>query len=194
MKKLVVTIMGISVLGIAGSATANGAPTTTQPPAARNFSLSAEVVNDIAVPLDVLLYAQTQYQGYAVTGASKANRNGQQIYRLQVDRNDKANDGNSFYLLYDIDWKLLGEEKMAQPAQKTEPKKIEQPQQPADKPKDEQERPVTQNNDTTPAQPSVNPETNTEPSQPPTTTDSGTNDTQTPTTTEEGGSPSQRTR
>lgn len=61
------------------------------------------------------MYAQWEYQGYAITKASKSNRDGKQVYSLRVDKDDVATDYDSFYLLYDSNWKLIGKEKQAPP-------------------------------------------------------------------------------
>lgn len=192
MRKLVITFLGVSVLAIGMSTTVNGAPAANRPTEASSALLSAETVDDVAVPLDVLLSIQTQYQGFAVTHADKVVRDGKQAYRLRVDQNDVANDGDAFYVLYDSSWKLLGEEKIAQPAKKPEAKKSEEPQKPEEKPRVEQKKPDTETNtpkpeaaqDTTQqqstsdtTQPTANTNDGSTPQDqqaPPTTTDSGT--------------------
>lgn len=120
MKKLIVTILAIATVGMTGTAVADSAPVTDQTNTAS--SLATETINDIAIPTDVLIYVQTHYQGYAVTQASKTMRDGKQVYSLRVDPNDVTTDYDGFYLLYDSTWKLMGEEKMAPPAPKTDPK------------------------------------------------------------------------
>lgn len=127
MKKLIIAVLSITTLGLSGTAVANGANSGAQ--MNTGGSLATETVNDIPIPTDVLIYAQTHYQGYAVTQASKATRNGQQVYRLRVDPNNVTTDYDGFYLLYDTNWKLLGEEKMTpppapQPKQQTSNEKV----------------------------------------------------------------------
>lgn len=68
------------------------------------------------------MYAQLQYEGSAVTKVEKINRDGKELYRLRVDKDDVADDYNSIYLIYDMKWLLVGEEKGKAPTvRKTEP-------------------------------------------------------------------------
>ena len=141
MKKLIVLVLGTILVSLSGTAVANSAPdAAAQTNTATTGSLAAETINDISIPTEVLLYVQTNYQGYAVTQASKAARDGKPVYSLRVDPNDITTDYDGFYLLYDMNWKLLGEEKMTPPAPKPEPKpQITDEKKPAsDKPHTEQ--------------------------------------------------------
>lgn len=143
MKKLIVTILSVAVLGITGTAVAESAPS----PTATGGSLTTETVNDIAIPTDVLISVQTKYQGYAVTQASRTTRDGKPAYSLRVDPNDITTDYDGFYLLYDMSWKLLGEEKMAPPPA-PQPK-----QQTSEEKKPGSEKPHTETQDRKPKKP-----------------------------------------
>jgi hypothetical protein len=81
----------------------------------REASPPASMIDNIEVPFDVIEYVQGKYLGYAVTRAEKITRDGKQVYRLLVDRDDITTDYTGFYLLYDASWKLIGEEKMTAP-------------------------------------------------------------------------------
>jgi hypothetical protein len=73
------------------------------------------IIDDVAIPYDVLMYAQMKYQGYAVTQAGIVTINGTQTYRLRVDRDSNPSDFDSIYLLYDMNWQLLGDQKTVAP-------------------------------------------------------------------------------
>jgi len=62
-----------------------------------------------------LEYVQFQYIGHAVTKADKEVRNGKEVYILRVDDDDLLDDYKSIILLYDMKWKLIGEEKLTPP-------------------------------------------------------------------------------
>src|SRR5574338_873096 len=78
-------------------------------------AMPASMITGVMVPYDVLEYAQLKYTGYAVIEATKVYYNSQQVYRLRVDRDDQINDFNSIYLYYDLNWKLITEDKTPPP-------------------------------------------------------------------------------
>jgi hypothetical protein len=124
MKKLIVISFVIAALGFGGSVLVNTQHTSATPsPEAIKAENVSSMVDDIAVPLDVILYAQTNYQGSAITQARKITRNGKPHYSLRVDNDTEPSDYTSFYLIYDEKWQLVGEQKQSPPQ---ETKKVEQ--------------------------------------------------------------------
>ena len=140
MKRLIVLGLIASVIGIGGNmADAQNALPAVQP--SRTVPMRpSSVIDDIAVPLEVLNNIQLEFQGYAVTEARKLVRNGQEAYRLRIDRDDDRTDYESFYLTYDKDWFRIGDkEKAAAPRPKPpepEPERQREPEkpQPAERP------------------------------------------------------------
>lgn len=123
MRKLITTGLIIATLGVSGNALANTPPDkpTGSITGSSAATMPASIINDISVPYEVLMYAQLQYEGSAVTKADKINRDGKELYRLRVDKDDVADDYNSIYLIYDMKWLLVGEEKgKAPPVKKIE--------------------------------------------------------------------------
>lgn len=120
MKKLIV--LGLVIIAfsthntqVASTQTANS---PAQPTTATNARTTmVEIIDGIGVPMDVLMYAQTEYVGHAVIKAEKIQRDGKQLYRLRVDRDQIPDDYDSFYLLYDMGWQLVGNEKASPPPQ-----------------------------------------------------------------------------
>ena len=114
-------------------------------PEFRTGNLSS-MIDDIEVPYDVLEYVQLTYDGHAVTKAERVVRNGEQLYKLRVDRDDQLTDYNSIALLFTMDWKLIGTERAATPppppiAKPEVPKpENENPERPRDEDKPEQQR------------------------------------------------------
>lgn len=115
MVRPIILALIIVLLNIGGSATtAQTSPTddpSLDPRGWRVFS----VIDGIEIPEEVLIQIQMDHQGYAATKASITHRNGQQHYSLRVDRNDDPSDYNSFYLLYDMNWQLVGRENTVAP-------------------------------------------------------------------------------
>jgi hypothetical protein len=116
MKKLLVigffsTIFGATNLVTAQTPQAN--PETV--PIQYVTEMPPTIIDDVAIPYDVLMYAQMKYQGYAVTQAGIVIINGTQTYRLRVDRDSNPSDFDSIYLLYDMKWQLLGDQKTIAP-------------------------------------------------------------------------------
>jgi hypothetical protein len=116
-KKLIAISLTLIFIGVSSNALANTPGTTTvgQTPTSVTPTLPSSMIDNIEVPFDVLNYIQTEHQGYAATQVSKISRDGKQLYRLRVDRDSVPDDYDSIYLLYDMEWKLLGEEKMMAP-------------------------------------------------------------------------------
>lgn len=116
MRKLITTGLVIATLGFSSNALAN---TPDKPTGAITASsaatMPASIINDISVPYEVLTYAQLQYEGSAVTKVEKVVRDGKEIYRLRVDKDDLSDDYNSIFLVYDSKWLLLGEERGTAP-------------------------------------------------------------------------------
>jgi hypothetical protein len=120
---LTIGLLSLSGVALADKHAANGQLPPTNPSTRRLSS----TIDDIDVPFDVLNYIQTEYIGHTVTQARRITRNGQQAYQLRVDRDDVANDNDSFYLIYDSNWKLIsGKEKV----QSSPPAAAPQPQKP----------------------------------------------------------------
>lgn len=116
MKKHIVLVLAILLLSMVGVPVANTQESGTQTPADQPSSRQVTAVLDgIEVPMDVLMYAQTEYVGHAITKAEKISRDSKQLYRLRVDRDTSPDDHESFYLLYDEQWKLIGRESSAPP-------------------------------------------------------------------------------
>ena len=88
-----------------------------------------ELIDGIAVPYDVLLDAQMEHPGFAVTGASTGIREGRDVYRLHIENSDHTSSRRNVYLLYDMQWRLMGEETLVAPApvvrEKPEPEPAE---------------------------------------------------------------------
>jgi hypothetical protein len=75
-----------------------------------------------------------KYQGYAVTHVDSVTHGSEQVHRLRVDRDDIPTDYESYFLIYDKNWNLLNDLKMAEP--------IRPHQEPADsKPKNDKPSP-----------------------------------------------------
>ena len=55
-----------------------------------------------------------KYEGHTVIKAEKTRRNGKEVYRLQVDR-DSMDKDYGFALLFDMQWKQVGAEKVQAP-------------------------------------------------------------------------------
>lgn len=116
MKKLVIAGVMVTLLGVTSAATAQ----TPQPnPVDVEIHMASDMpttlIGNIEVPYEILMYAQMKYQGYAVTQASKGFHGGIEVYRLRVDRDSDPSDYDSFYLLYDMQWQLVGEDKAIAP-------------------------------------------------------------------------------
>lgn len=123
---LTIGLLSLSGVALADKHAANGQLPPTNPSTRRLSS----TIDDIDIPFDVLNYIQTEYMGHTVTQARRITRNGQQAYQLRVDRDDVANDNDSFYLIYDSNWKLIsGKEKVqSSPPPPQQPKPKEQRQ------------------------------------------------------------------
>jgi hypothetical protein len=113
-KKFIYFGLTIMLLGIGGIASA-GNDKPAPRPAGSIQQPPPSFINDIKVPFEVLMYVQTEYQGFAVTEAAQITRDGKQVYRLRVDRDDDSHDYESFYLLYDSNWKLIGKDTIQPP-------------------------------------------------------------------------------
>jgi hypothetical protein len=124
MKKLIVVGLFIITLAFSGltfvqTPYSSAAPDPPTPVVVNDNT--ASMIDDIQVPLEIVLYAQTKYQGSAITHASKVFRNGKQLFSLRVDTDTVADDYTSIYLLYDEKWQLVSEDKLAPP----QPRKVE---------------------------------------------------------------------
>lgn len=73
------------------------------------------MIGEVDVPWEILEYIQMKYEGHAVTKADKITRGTSELYRLRVDRDDVATDYESIAVLFDMKWRLIGEEKYATP-------------------------------------------------------------------------------
>jgi hypothetical protein len=109
---LVATVLTVSSLSVVG-----GQEPAIVPPTEVNTTpgMLTNMIDDINVPWEILEYVQMKYEGHAVTKAEKINRFGKELYKLRVDRDSEATDYDSIALLFDMQWKLVGEEKYAMP-------------------------------------------------------------------------------
>lgn len=143
MRLLVATGFAIAICSLTAGQTAGAAPESTQDPK-REYKLTS-VVDGVKVPLNVLVYAQTEYQGHAVTKVRKISRGGDQAYQLRVDRDSLANDYDSFHLIYDKDWKLVDDKEILPPPKpKVEREEPEPVAKPAENDETEREKPESQ--------------------------------------------------
>lgn len=113
MKKFVMLVL-ISIAFVGWfPATASYVP--SQPTQTEETSYDSEVIDGIKVPLDIIMYAQLKYQGWAITKASRTMHDGKKAYSLRVDRDSDSTDYKSLYLIYSTKWKLLKVQKMEPP-------------------------------------------------------------------------------
>lgn len=102
----------ISLLVATGVALMSGSTAHAEP----KTGPTGATIDNIVVPYEVLIYAQLEYQGHAVTKATKVVENGQELYRLKVDRDDdEFSDTELIHLLYDKKWELVDQKKMKLP-------------------------------------------------------------------------------
>jgi hypothetical protein len=121
MKRLIALALIIILFG-ATSRTIALAPKSTSVNYVPDSFSPASVIDGIEVPFDVEAYVQLQYQGCAVIQAKKIIYHDQSAFRLLIDHDSMPYGSNSFYLLYDMNWKLLGEQKIIRhPKLKIEP-------------------------------------------------------------------------
>lgn len=116
-KLLVLTAAGLTTIALAAFGIEPSTPTqaedgSNQATMQASFDMGSTLINGIDVPFEVLMYAQLEYQGHAVTYAEKVTWNGQAAYRLRVDRDIYRDDYDSFYLYFDMGWNLLRDEKL----------------------------------------------------------------------------------
>lgn len=131
MKLLIASCLSIIAIAFTGTATVRAAPVDEKK--YEHFS----VIDNVNVPLDVLVYAQTEYLGHAVTQVVEINRGNHKLYQLRVDRDDIPDDHESIHLIYDKDWHLLGDQKIAPPPRRIE---VEVSAPPAEEPVIEQDQ------------------------------------------------------
>jgi type IV secretory pathway VirB10-like protein len=123
--------MTIATLALTGART-DVVAAQEAPPTDRKIAFTS-VVDGVKVPIDVLIHAQTEHQGHAVTEVHEFTRSSDKLYRLRVDRDSVPDDYESLYLIYDKDWKLLNEEDIAAPPKpKVEHRKPEPTEKPAE--------------------------------------------------------------
>lgn len=123
MKKILLPIAIIAVLGLGGRVLANTPESTPN----ASTGMPSSVINSIEVPYNVLDYAQMKHQGYAVTHATRSTYRGEQVYRLHVDNDDILYDDDYILLIFDLNWKLMNEQKTRvqvrqKPNQSSQPK------------------------------------------------------------------------
>lgn len=131
MKKLWIVAAVISLVGF-GTLAAGNQPTAAQVGQAPVSTDLTELINNIPVPYQVLLDAQMEHPGFAVMNAEKISRNGSERYRLHIQGSDQSISRTNLYLMYDMEWRLTGEETfVASPPVFHEPEPTEpQPEQP----------------------------------------------------------------
>lgn len=117
MKKYFVGSLVAAVLTISSFSVVGGQEPSITPPEKVNATpgMLTNMIDDVNVPWEILEYVQMKYEGHAVTKAEKINRFGKELYRLRVDRDSEMTDYDSMALLFDMQWKLIGEEKYATP-------------------------------------------------------------------------------
>lgn len=124
MKKIAILILVVSGFVFGSMRLVSGQQANLEsPPITPEFTMSGvtSVIDGIEIPQEVLEYVQLTYDGHAVTKAEKTVREGLDVYRLRVDRDDIQNDYTSFSLIFSRDWKLLGKEKAEVPVPKPQP-------------------------------------------------------------------------
>jgi len=84
-----------------------------------NTSTSAripEYIDNVLVPGEVIDYVHLKYQGHAITQVIETIRDGEPVYILRVSSDTNPTYLNSIFLLYDTEWKLIGDETIQPPA------------------------------------------------------------------------------
>lgn len=128
MKKIAILVLVVSGFTFGSMRLVSGQQASLESPAITpEFTMSGvtSVIDGIEIPQEVLEYVQLTYDGHAVTKAEKTARDGQDVYRLRVDRDDVLNDYSSFSLIFSKEWKLLGREKAEVPKPKPQPAPVE---------------------------------------------------------------------
>ncbi len=97
----------------------------------------SNMIDEVDVPWEILEYIQMKYEGHAVTKADRVTRGTSELYRLRVDRDDIATDYESIAVLFDMKWRLIGEEKYATPPPPPPQPSIVKPQ---EKPKEVEDK------------------------------------------------------
>ncbi|MDQ3123496.1 MAG: hypothetical protein M3Q14_02345 [bacterium] len=149
MKKLLILTLILATLSFGNAAVAN-TPDASESPTSKTQWSSYSMLNDIQIPDEILMDIQMEYQGFAVTKATKVNHNGADLYQLKVDRSDIPVDYDGFYLYFDKDWKMVEKEDIDAPAPVFRPAVEESKPQPEPEQEDtsgpseevEQEKPI----------------------------------------------------
>lgn len=143
MKKFAILVLVISGFTFGSMRLVNGQQASLESPQVTpEFKMSGitNVIDGIEIPQEVLEYVQLTYDGHAVTKAEKTVRDGQEVYRLRVDRDDVINDHSSFSLLFSKDWKLLGRERAEVPKPQPQPAQVERQPKPEPEEKEKPEQ------------------------------------------------------
>lgn len=124
MKKFVIVSVVAAVFIMGSVSMVGGQEPAIVPPEKVNATpgMLTNMIDDVNVPWEILEYVQMKYEGHAVTKAEKINHFGKEVYKLRVDRDSEATDFVSIALLFDMQWKLVGEEKYVAPPPKLQPK------------------------------------------------------------------------
>ena len=140
MRRLVAVsiVTGVMVLSSFSLVTGQADPVTPPTQVRTTPGTLTNMIDNIDVPWEILEYIQMKYEGHAVTKADKIRRGNSELYRLRVDRDDQINDYDSIAVLFDMKWRLVGEEKYASPPPKP---KEETPKPEEQKPVEETEKP-----------------------------------------------------
>lgn len=194
MRKLIAASLMVLTLTVTSTVLASPStpPATVPPQQTTATNMPSSNVDNIEVPYDVWIYAQTQYQGMAITHANKITRGNKQAYRVRLDHDSTSEDFNSsMYLFYDANWQLIAEEKAFTPPapQQDTPKPAEASDDSKDKkedpPKPQAAKPASVSTETTTTQPATTATTTSQPSSNQTTqTQPATQTTQTTPTTQ----------
>ncbi len=105
----IVAVFGVMLL-TSGSLAAEPAPSNGPSNDAREL---VSVIDDIDVPVAVLISVQSDHLGYAVTQADEVSSGGEEGYRLRLNRDDRPNGGEGIYLTFDKNWELIDEQERA---------------------------------------------------------------------------------
>jgi len=102
-------------------------PDTNYNAASDNMSKDAripEYIDNVLIPGEVIDYVHLKYQGHAITQVIETIRDGEPVYILRVSSDTNPTYLNSVFLLYDAEWKLIGDETIQPPT----PKNVSIPQ------------------------------------------------------------------
>lgn len=116
MKLFIGIVAGVILLIMGGVSAQPGEGDTSVPePQEHQTDHNVElvtIIDDVEIPLDVLIRIQKEHIGYAATQADEVSIEGQVGYRLVATRYDEPSDQDEdrgIRLLYDSNWELINE-------------------------------------------------------------------------------------